>query len=127
LAEADAVTKLPSRPTAPGPRGKSRVDPAHKRKTMLIGELALLGGASVQAIRLYERKGLLREPDRTASGYRVYQPLDLEILKAVKRCRSLGLTLAETRRVTRILERTGGMTVRSLRSRTVCASKRSSR
>jgi MerR family Zn(II)-responsive transcriptional regulator of zntA len=52
---------------------------------MLIGELALLGGASVQAIRLYERKGLLREPDRTASGYRVYQPLDLEILKAVKR------------------------------------------
>ena len=79
------MTKLPSRPTAPGPRGKGRVNTARKRKTMLIGELALLGGASVQAIRLYERKGLLREPDRTASGYRVYQPLDLEILKAVKR------------------------------------------
>ena len=73
---------------------------------MLIGELAALGGASVQAVRLYERRGLMREPERTASGYRVYQPLDLEILKAIKRCQSLGMTLSETKRITRILEKT---------------------
>lgn len=79
---------------------------ARVRTTMLIGELARLAGASVQAVRLYERRGLMGEPERTASGYRVYQPLDLEILKAIKRCQSLGLTLTETKRITRILEKT---------------------
>ena len=46
------------------------------------------------------------KPERTPSGYRVYRPLDLDILKAIKRCQSLGLTLGETRRITRILEKT---------------------
>jgi DNA-binding transcriptional MerR regulator len=73
---------------------------------MLIGELARSAGASVQAVRLYERRGLMCAPQRTAGGYRVYQPLDLDILKAIKRCQSLGLTLAETKRITRILEKT---------------------
>jgi Cu+-exporting ATPase len=73
---------------------------------MLIGELARLAGASVQAVRLYERRGLMCEAERTASGYRVYQPLDLDILKAIKRCQSLGMTLGETKRITRILEKT---------------------
>jgi MerR family mercuric resistance operon transcriptional regulator len=84
----------------------NRIDPTQKRKTLFIGELATLAGASVQAVRLYERKGLMREPVRTASGYRVYQPLDLEILRAIKRCQRLGMTLGETKRITRILERT---------------------
>lgn len=73
---------------------------------MLIGELAARAGASVQAVRLYERRGLMREPERTASGYRVYRTLDLDILQAIKRCQSLGMTLAETKRITRILEKT---------------------
>jgi DNA-binding transcriptional MerR regulator len=77
-----------------------------KRKAMFIGELAVLAGTSVQAVRLYERRGLMREPERTAGGYRVYQPLDLEILRAIKRCQSLGMTLRETKRITRILEKT---------------------
>ena len=102
------VTKLLSRSDAVAPPGNpraGRVDRTPKRKTMLIGELAAIAGTSVQAVRLYERRGLLREPDRTASGYRVYQLLDLEILRAIKRCQSLGLTLAETKRITRILEK----------------------
>lgn len=70
---------------------------------MLIGELASRVGVSVQAVRLYEQRGLMRAVDRTAAGYRVYQPLDLEILTIIKRCQGLGLTLAETKRVTRIL------------------------
>jgi DNA-binding transcriptional MerR regulator len=86
-------------------RGNMRAG-APARRTMLIGELARLAGASVQAVRLYERRGLMCEAERTASGYRVYQPLDLEILKAIKRYQSLGLTLGETKRITRILEKT---------------------
>jgi MerR family mercuric resistance operon transcriptional regulator len=100
------VTKPLSKSVALRVRGNAQVNPAPTRSTMLIGELATLGGASVQAIRLYERRGLMCKPERTASGYRVYQSIDLEILKAIKRCQSLGMTLGETKRVTRILERT---------------------
>jgi len=97
------VTKLSSKvPGIREPARSGRVGPAR----MLIGELARLAGASVQAVRLYERRGLMCEPERTASGYRVYRPLDLEILRAIKRCQSLGMTLGETKRITRILERT---------------------
>jgi DNA-binding transcriptional MerR regulator len=97
------VTKLPSKALRIRGHARSgRVGPAQ----MLIGELARLAGASVQAVRLYERRGLMGEAERTASGYRVYQPLDLDILKAIKRCQSLGLTLSETKRITRILEKT---------------------
>jgi DNA-binding transcriptional MerR regulator len=70
---------------------------------MLIGELAARAGASVQAVRLYERRGLLRKPARTAAGYRTYRPFDLEILQTVKRCQGLGLTLAEVSRVVELL------------------------
>ncbi len=103
------VTKPPSKARALEFRSERRaghVDPAPKRMTMFIGELAVLAGASVQAVRFYERRGLMREPVRSASGYRVYQSLDLEILRAIKKCQSLGMTLGETKRITRILERT---------------------
>lgn len=70
---------------------------------MFIGELATRAGVSVQAVRLYEQRGLMRLAERTAAGYRVYQPIDFEILSTIKRCQALGLTLAEIKRVTRIL------------------------
>ena len=39
---------------------------------MQIGELAKNGGVSVQAVRYYERSGLLRKPERKTSRYRIY-------------------------------------------------------
>ncbi len=66
---------------------------------MWIGELARRTGTSVQAVRLYERRGLLPAARRTASGYRVYDERDLELLHTIKRCQRLGCTLAETRQV----------------------------
>ena len=39
---------------------------------MRIGELAAEAGVNLQTIRLYERRGLLREPPRLMSGYRTY-------------------------------------------------------
>ncbi len=56
-------------------------------------------GVGVRALRLYERKGLVR-PGRTASGWRVYGPGDIERLHHVLTLKSLGLSLA---RITQIL------------------------
>ena len=39
---------------------------------MRIGELASKAVVNIQSVRFYERRRLLREPVRTASGYRVY-------------------------------------------------------
>jgi DNA-binding transcriptional MerR regulator len=66
---------------------------------MFIGELAAASNISVQAVRLYERRGLMRPPRRTAAGYRVYEASDLEILTAIRQCQRFGLTLRETRQV----------------------------
>jgi DNA-binding transcriptional MerR regulator len=63
--------------------------------SMRIGQLAKAAGVSVQTIRFYERRGLLRSPQRTASGYRIYFAKDLESLRFIKWCQPLGFTLTE--------------------------------
>jgi len=60
-----------------------------------IGELAAQAGASVQALRLYERKGLLKPALRSKAGYRLYGVDALLRLAAIRRGQSLGFRLAE--------------------------------
>jgi MerR family transcriptional regulator, mercuric resistance operon regulatory protein len=62
---------------------------------MRIGELASKAGVNIQSVRFYERRRILREPVRTASGYRVYSKGDLEDICFVKQCQELGFTLKE--------------------------------
>ena len=64
---------------------------------MKIGELAEQTGVSVQAVRYYERRGLLPTPDRTASGYREYDGSDALRLSFIRRTKELGFTLSEIR------------------------------
>lgn len=66
---------------------------------MRIGELAKRAGVSVQAIRFYERRRLMRTPRRTAAGYRVYSEAELELVTVIKKMKSFGFKLAEIRRV----------------------------
>jgi len=54
---------------------------------------------SVQAIRFYERRRLMRTPRRTAAGYRIYSEAELEILTVIKKMQRFGFKLAEIRRV----------------------------
>jgi DNA-binding transcriptional MerR regulator len=69
---------------------------------MRIGELARGAGVNVQTIRFYERRRLLREPARTAGGYRNYERSDLESLVFIKWCQPLGFTLNEVRHLLRL-------------------------
>lgn len=62
---------------------------------MRIGELAERAGVNVQTVRYYERRGLLPEPDRKPSGYRLYGEEDLLRLRFILRAKALGFTLAE--------------------------------
>jgi MerR family mercuric resistance operon transcriptional regulator len=79
---------------------------------MRIGEFSRLAGVSVQAIRFYERRRLLKKPPRTSSGYRIYSEQDLENVKVIRQCQHFRFTLREIRRILSLFavpdERTGG-------------------
>ena len=62
-----------------------------------IGELSRHCGVSVETIRYYERLEMLPAPPRTASGRRVYGPVEKRTLAFIRRSRDLGFTLEEIR------------------------------
>jgi DNA-binding transcriptional MerR regulator len=62
-----------------------------------IGQVACIVGLSPSAIRYYEGIGLLPQPRRTATGYRLYSQDDVARLQFVKRAKLLGLSLDEIR------------------------------
>jgi MerR family mercuric resistance operon transcriptional regulator len=67
-----------------------------------IGELAKQAGVSVQTIRFYERRGLLPEPPRRESGYRIYSSEDLHRLRFIRQAKGLGFSLEEIREILRM-------------------------
>ena len=60
---------------------------------MRIGTLARQLGLTPQAIRYYERNGLLPEPARTTNGYRDYSEKDVARLRLLIGLRELDLPL----------------------------------
>lgn len=64
-----------------------------------IGEVAKRTGIGIEALRFYERSGLLGRPGRTQSGYRLYDPEVLERLDFIKRAQMLGFSLDEIRQI----------------------------
>ncbi len=69
---------------------------------MRIGELAKKSGASVQALRFYERSGLLPKPGRTDAGYRIYAAADLRRVELIRQAKRLGFSLDEIKRILRL-------------------------
>lgn len=72
---------------------------------MQIGEMAGRGGVSVQTVRFYERQGLLPDPGRKESGYRVYGEADLRRLLFIRQAKELGFSLDEIREILNMRER----------------------
>lgn len=62
---------------------------------MRTGEIAEQAGVNIQTLRYYERRGLLPEPARRHSGYRMYGPDAVRIVRFIKRAQALGFSLAE--------------------------------
>jgi DNA-binding transcriptional MerR regulator len=69
---------------------------------MQIGIVATKIGLSVDAIRFYERNGLLPRPPRTEGGFRRYGDSDVETLAFVRRVQGLGFKLSEIRGLLRL-------------------------
>jgi len=69
---------------------------------MQIGIVAKRIGLSVDAIRFYERNGLLPHPPRTEGGFRRYGDNDVDTLAFIRRVQGLGFKLSEIRGLLRL-------------------------
>lgn len=67
-----------------------------------IGKVARAATLTPQAIRFYERSGLIETAQRTNAGYRVYPPATIDRVRFIKQAQKLGLSLTEIREVLRL-------------------------
>lgn len=63
--------------------------------TLSIGQVAKLAGVGIETIRFYEREGIIDEPPRRESGYRIYDREIVTRLQFIKRAQELGFSLKE--------------------------------
>lgn len=70
-----------------------------------IGVLAKRSGVLAETIRYYETEGLLRKPERSLGGYRLYDASDVERLSFIRQARDLGFKLDAVRRLLGLADR----------------------
>lgn len=66
---------------------------------MQIGMVAQQTGLTVDAIRFYEKEGLLKRPPRSEGGFRLFRLEDVEALKFIRKAQELGFSLQEVREI----------------------------
>lgn len=72
---------------------------------MKIGELARKTGLSVDAIRFYEKQGLIKSRGRTEGGYREFSLDTAELLHFVSKCRALDISIPEIKKLLQVRSR----------------------
>jgi DNA-binding transcriptional MerR regulator len=60
---------------------------------------------TVDAIRFYEKRGLLPKPQRSSGRFRVYSPYDLERVRFIRQMQALGFSLREIQELVELRER----------------------
>ena len=80
-----------------------------------IGELAARSGLTPDALRYYERLGLLPVARRTGGGFRLYSARTVDRLRFIKQAQTLGLSLAEIRGLVSYQDRGGRARCRRVR------------
>jgi len=66
-------------------------------RALRIGELAAASGLTRDALRYYERQGLLPRSRRTSGGFREYDGAAVDRVRFIKQAQAHGLTLREIR------------------------------
>lgn len=93
-------------------------DATASQRNVTRGALAKDLGCSIETIRYYETIGLLREPRRSAAGYRLYDGEDRRRLRFILRARELGFTIDELRSLLALVDG-GNYTCREVYALTV--------
>ncbi len=75
---------------------------------LTIGKAAARADISVDAIRFYEREGLLRSAQKTGAGYRLFDEDALRRIRFIKQAQACGFSLAEIRELLAFRRSVGG-------------------
>jgi DNA-binding transcriptional MerR regulator len=80
-----------------------------------LGQIATKYGISREAIRFYERRGLLPKPKRNSSGYRIYDEVAMKTLSFILNAKEIGFTLIEIKELLslRVSKSTNCLTVKA--------------
>lgn len=62
---------------------------------LTIGKLAARSGLSTNALRFYEREGLLSPTKKSGSGYRLYDDIAFARVRFIQQAQQCGFTLSE--------------------------------
>jgi DNA-binding transcriptional MerR regulator len=62
-----------------------------------IGQVAKETGLSIDAIRFYEKEGLLKRSSRTEGGFRLFGPREIQALRFIRKAQQLGFSRGEIR------------------------------
>ncbi|CAN5658106.1 hypothetical protein BH18ACT15_BH18ACT15_05530 [soil metagenome] len=73
--------------------------------TLKVSGIAERAGVSPDAVRYYEREGLLPPAPRSASGYREYDDSTAGRIRFIKGAQAVGLRLSEIRELLEIQDR----------------------
>jgi Hg(II)-responsive transcriptional regulator len=80
------------------------LSPGIRLGPMKIGRVAKEAGVGVDTLRYYERRGLISEPQRRASGYREYPADTAQVIRFIKRAQDLGFSLDEIEELLQLRE-----------------------
>jgi Hg(II)-responsive transcriptional regulator len=68
-------------------------------KGLTRSQVAKASNVNIETIRYYERRGLISEPPRTESGYRMFPKEVIKDIQFIKRTQELGFTLEEIKKL----------------------------
>jgi MerR family transcriptional regulator, mercuric resistance operon regulatory protein len=68
-----------------------------RNESMQIGQISKQAGVGIDAVRFYERSGLLAAPARSDGGFRLYSLGHLSTLQFIRNLQALGFSLNEIR------------------------------
>lgn len=69
---------------------------------LTIGKVAKQAGVNLQTVFYYERRRMLSCSKRTESGYRLYAPEAVRIIRFIKNAQGLGFSLDEVSRLLKL-------------------------
>ena len=84
-----------------------------------ISKLADAAGVGVEAVRYYQRRGLLAAPARAGGGFRQYGEADVQRLRFIKRAQELGFSLDDIAELASLSAERDQLQVRELTRRRV--------
>lgn len=81
---------------------------------LTISQVAKLANVNLETVRYYEKRGLIAEPPRTESGYRVFPLEVVGRIKFIKRAKELDFTLVEIQKLLLISDHNDSFTAQEV-------------